>query len=112
MQLSVHFNWPLGENSANVELGGPNVNDVNIEFRLGVVPGDQPTMVYWHENEWVVGDEEMQDMKVRVKRNDVVIVERRNKDTKEIVSRNTWNIAESWPPEAHGASMTVVPWYF
>jgi hypothetical protein len=112
MKLSIHFNWPLGQNAASIELAGANIEDAKFEFRLGVVPGDQPDMVYWHESEWVTGDRDMSDIRIRVKREDTIVVDRRRRDSDEVISRNKWNVAENWPPEAHGASMTIVPWHF
>ena len=47
-----------------------------------------------------------------VKRGDKVVVERKKKYAEKTETRNMWDIDEEWPAETHGASMTVILWYF
>lgn len=110
MNLSISFNWPLGEDSVAVDFGQPNVNDAEIEFRIGVVPEKYPDKVAWHKSGWVVGSSAMTDIQFLAKRGDTIIVERRKSGMEKVETRNSWNIDEHWPAEAYGASMTVVPW--
>jgi len=111
MNLTINFNWPTGENSASVEMAQPNVNDIDMEFRVGVVPKEHPDKIAWHNSGWVVGDRDMKRVVFRVKQGDKVVVERKKKGEEEIQTRNEWDVNEEWPTEAHGAAMTVVPWY-
>lgn len=112
MNLNITFNWPTGEDSASVELGRPNVNDAGTEFRIGVVHKDHPDKILWHNSGWVVGDRDMEEVKFRVQKGDKVIVDQRKKGTERTETRAKWDINEEWPPEARGAALTVVPWYF
>ena len=112
MNLNITFNWPTGEDSASVEMGQPNVNDKDMEFRVGAVQKERPDRIAWHVSGWVLGDRDMGRVTFRVRRGDKVVVERRKKDGQKTETRTEWNIDDEWPPEARGAALTVVPWYF
>ncbi len=112
MNLTINFNWPTGEDSASVEMAGPNLEDANLEFRIGVVPKEHPNKIAWHNAGWTTGDREMEQIVFRVRHGDKVVVERKKKGEERIETRSEWDISAEWPPEAHGSAMTVVPWYF
>lgn len=110
MNLSIHFNWPPPD-SARVHMGSPNLSDKDWEFRIGVNPKDKKNIIYWVKPGWFVG-ENMKEIIFDVNRGDEVVVERKRKDSDKVETRNTWNIDEHWPAEAHGPSLTIIPWYF
>lgn len=112
MNLSIHYNWPIGEDSAHVTLGQENVNDRNMEFRIGLLPEDHPGMVRWYKDGWMLGSDMIRDVSFFAKRGDKIVVERREPSSDNIERIRVWDISEEWPPEAHGPSTTVVPWYF
>lgn len=112
MNLTINYNWPTGENTAQVTLGQPNVNDEVFEYRLGILPHDHQGMVSWNEPEWVLAGEMDRDISVFVRRADKVVVERRRMGTEEIERIQVWDMDAEWPPEAVGPTLTTVPWYF
>jgi hypothetical protein len=112
MNLTINYNWPMGQDMAHATLGQPNIEDEVFEYRLGILPNSHPGMVSWKEPGWVLAAEVNRDMSVFVKREDKVVVERRRKGTEEIERVRVWNINEEWPAEAVGPSLTTVPWHF
>lgn len=108
MRLSIDFNWP--PNSARVSLGAPNVNDIECEFRIGVIPRDQTNKIHWIEPGWFKGDQD-DNVTFDLTRGDKVVVEKRKREDQSEHAKNIWDIDKEWPPEAVGDSFTNVPWY-
>lgn len=111
MKLSIDFNWPKS-NSAHVSIGMPNIKDKEWDFRIGIVQKDKSDIICWIKPGWFSGDEMEKEITLDVKRGDKVVVERKKKGAEKTETRNTWDIDKEWPLEAHGASMTNIPWYF
>ena len=112
MKLDIFFNWPPGENSARVDLGMANVEDVQKDFRVGVMPATHPGRIAWHEAGWVRGRNVEGKFQFSVKRGDKVVVEQRlsgeeNADAKLVIDTD-----EKWPAEAHGPTHVDQGWTF
>lgn len=112
MRINIQFNWPMGQDAAGVEIGQPNSEDNNIDFRIGVVPKDQHDKIYYQHVGWIYGQQIASNIKFTVSRGDRVVVERRNHGNEEILTTNVWDIDKEWPREAYGPSLTFAPWYF
>ena len=112
MHLSITFNWPIGQDSASVEIGRPNIVDKEFEFRIGVVVKDRQDKIGWYKAGWLSHQAiENERINFFVKRDDVVIVEKRTINSSG-VSRFEWKIVEKWPSEACGEKLTVIGWDF
>jgi hypothetical protein len=109
MNLTITFNWP--PDLAHISVGLPNIKDKEWEFRIGVIPKDKEDKIYWIKPGWFPGETKEQ-ITFCVRRNDKVVVERKKRGANKAETRNTWDINEKWPAEAHDLSITYVPWYF
>lgn len=112
MNISFQYNWPPGNQYASVSLGMVTVEDPKFLFRVGLVKKEDKTKVYWQGPEEWMSSEQVSGVKFVAESGDLVVVDKKNKETEEIVMKHRWDTAVEWPPEAHGASSTHVPYDF
>jgi hypothetical protein len=110
MKVSFDYNLPDGNKYVTIYLGIANVNDVNYLFRFGTVQKKDKTKVYWHGPEEWLTSEQVTEVKVTIERGDLVVVDKKSKETGKI-SQNRWDTEEEWPPEAYGGSFTNMGYY-
>lgn len=111
MNLDIFFNWPPGENSARIDLGIPNVDDSNKEYRVGVMPKGQANMIAWHNAGWIHGEDVHNQFQGRVDRGDKVVVEQRlTGEDEEVAARLIVDTERDWPAEAEGPTQANVGW--
>ena len=101
MKLSIFYNWPLGENSARVSLGMPNIDDSKYQFRIGLIDGQGSGG--WLHPGWV-NDGDVSKIDGYVKKDWKILIEKKDKANDKIVARHEINCANDWPPEAEGGS--------
>ncbi|MCC7004815.1 hypothetical protein IT397_02775 [Candidatus Nomurabacteria bacterium] len=111
MKLSIDFNWTLQTDSARVALGMFNIKDKDYEFHVGIVKKEEKNKIYWLKPGWFSCDIK-EEITFDVRRVDKIVIERKKKKTDKIQKIGMWDIEKEWPPEAHGASFTNVPWFF
>jgi len=111
MNISILFNWPPGQNSASVSFSGLTVDDIKHEFRVGIIRKNEEDKIYWLKPGWVDA-ENMHEIKFDMQIGEKVVVEKKKKGSKEVLTRNIWDIEEKWPSSAVGSSSTVIPWTF
>lgn len=111
MDISILFNWPPGQNSARVSFNGSTIDDIEHEFRVGIIKNNEGNKIYWLKPGWVDSDS-VNQIKFDAYSGEKIIVEKRKKGAPEILTRNMWDIAEKWPAEASGASSVSIPWSF
>jgi hypothetical protein len=104
MQLTILYNWPIGEDSARVSLGMSNIEDKNYQFRLSILSKKDNGNDEWLIPGWV-NDNEVNKLDALIKKASFIRVERINKETKEI-KRYQFDCSKEWPPEASGVSVT------
>lgn len=109
MNLSITFNWPPPD-KALVSFGMPSVDDLKMEFRVGVIPKDQKDKIFWFNEGWFHASAEA-ELQFGVERGDIVVVERRAGSSEEPETRNRWDTDEMWPAEAKGATSVSTPWW-
>lgn len=102
MKISILYNFPLGENSARVSLGVPNIEDAKYEFRIGLI--DEQGYGGWLQPGWVTYDK-VSEIDGLVKRDWKIRIEKRDPLTGEIVTRNEIDCSKEWPSEAGGATL-------
>ncbi len=110
MKLNMRFNWPLGENSAYVSVGMPNIDDLKKEFKIGVIPKAHPKEIQWQDLGWIPGNEIDAKMEFRVDRGDKVVLQYGDLGTNKAEGGITIDSEEEWPMEAQGAAVTDMSW--
>ena len=101
MKVSIFYNWPVGKDSARVSLGMQNVEDPKYQFRIGYI--DEQGDGGWIEPGWVNHDE-VEKLDGFIKKGWKIRVEKRDKTTEEVVSRQEVDCVQEWPVEANGAT--------
>ncbi len=82
MQISITFNWPLGQNLARVEFGLFSVEDQKYEFMFGIIK--EKDKIYGPQKWLNVGEMEKIG-KFDIKIEDIIIVKKKEKKTEKIV---------------------------
>ncbi len=107
MTLSIDYNFPTDQRSATVSLGSGTIQDSNFMFRIGVLEKSDATKIHWVLPEWMTW-EEAQKAKVRVTRDNIILLDKKETLNNSIVGRVKMDIGVEWPDEAVGASVTNV----
>ena len=111
MDISILFNWPPAQDSARVSFGGPTIDDMEYEFRVGVIKKDEQNKIYWLKPGWVHAPD-IHQIKFDVKTGEKIVVEKKRKGDEKITTRNIWDIEKEWPEKAAGGASVNVPWTF
>lgn len=101
MKLTILYNFPLGEDTARVSLGSPNVEDKNFQFRLGLIDGQG--LGGWMKPGWVNHDE-VGRLDYMVKRDWKIRLGKKDKRTGAIATRYEIDCSSEWTANAQGAS--------
>jgi hypothetical protein len=101
MKLNILYNFPLGENSAQVTLGMASADDSKYQFRIGLIDGQGSGG--WLKPGWVNHDG-VDSLKGMVKKDWKIRLEKKEKGTDNIVARHEIDCSKEWPVEAEGAS--------
>lgn len=110
MDISFLFNWPPVRNSASISFAMLSEADADYEFRVGLVREQQPRFVFWLKPGWT-DRKTGGHFKFIAKIDETIIVEKRNKRTKEVTAFE-WNLREKWPLSARGGSAVSASWSF
>lgn len=111
MDILIFFNWPPGKDSVSISFNGPTINDMEYEFRIGIIRKNEKDKIFWLKAGWVSA-ENIHEIKFNTRMGEKVIVEKKKKAGKEILTRNIWDIEEEWPEKASGSTSISVPWSF
>lgn len=111
MTISILFNWPPSQSSARVSFNGPTVDDLEYEFRAGIIKKDEQDKIYWFKPGWVEA-KNLHEIKFDSLIGEKVIIEKRKKNGKDVLMRHIWDIEEKWPENAGGASSVATSWTF
>ncbi|GEM_PF-4693442 len=99
MKLNILYNFPLGENSARISLGMPSVDDKKYQFRIGLIDGQGSGG--WLKPGWVNHDD-VATLDGMVKKDWKIRLEKKDRDTGEVVARHEIDCSKEWPAEAQG----------
>lgn len=106
MQLSILFNYPLGQDSARISIGAANISDSNYQFRFSIL-SSQNESDQWLSPGWV-NHNDISKLEGYIKKTSVIRLEKRDQNSNEIVKRYEWICSNIWPGEADGNAVVSV----
>ncbi len=98
MKLSITYNWPLGEDCAQISLGGPNIEDSKYQFRIGLI--DNERSGGWLKAGWTESND-TNKLKASVKRGWKIRIEKKDKINNEVIAHEI-DLDREWPSDAQG----------
>lgn len=107
MQLSILYNWPMGEDSARVSLGMANIDDIKYQYKLTILDKNDKGEDRWFTLGYVNHDE-VHKLDTFAKRTSIVRVHKMSKDGDYSGNDYKFYLSKDWPLEASGASVTHV----
>ena len=110
MQISIRFNWPLGQRSARVGFGLFSIEDPKYEFMFGIIKEKEKDKIYGPQK-WLSLEEMEKIGEFDVKMEDIIIVKKKEKKTGKILNYK-FDIKKEWPESAFGDTFTNVPFDF
>jgi len=107
MQLSILYNWPIGENSARVSLGMANIDDVKYQYKLTILDKNDKGEDWWFTLGYVNHDE-VHKLDTFAKKSSIVRIHKMSKVGGYSGSDYQFYLSKDWPPEAGGTSVTTI----